>query len=98
MTEDRSTFGGPRLDRRIAPPEKPAERTRIASVMYVARKMDQGNAMNRHKWVEDWLTQRGFIAGDDPVHLEWAGFPEQRLGDEPLIELTLSPLSAGGER
>ena len=45
--------------------------------MYLHSPMDDGNAMNRMKWVEDWLKAWGYITDDSKKHLEWTGFPKQ---------------------
>jgi len=83
-----------RKDCRVPKPESPFPVARISSVMYVARAMDKGNAMNRHKWIEDYLTERGFITNDDDKHLDWDGFPKQvvKQGQEYKIVITLTPL------
>jgi len=67
-------------------------RAAIRSVMYVGAKNDAGNAMNRHKWVEDWLVTRGFLVDDNPDALRWDGLPEQvvKRDGNYRIELTLT--------
>jgi hypothetical protein len=57
--------------------------------------MDDGNAMNRHKWIEDWLTTRGYIVDDRKKNLEWEGFPEQivKRDGNYSITLTLTPIN-----
>lgn len=72
------------------PPAKPPEKVRISATMYVGNFMDDGNAMNRMKWIEDWLKAWGYIKDDKKKHLEWTGFPEQQIDRQnPRIELTL---------
>lgn len=73
-------------------------RVEIRSVMTLGTRMDTSNAMNRHKWPEDWLVTRGFLAGDREKNLVWAAFPEQVISRTlpPEIKLTLTPL-AGAE-
>jgi len=63
--------------------------------MHLGAAMDDSNAMRRHKWVEDWLTTRGYIADDRKKVLTWEGFPEQRLSryGERKIELVLTDRS-----
>lgn len=66
----------------------------IRSTMYLGAAMDHGNAMNRHKWVEDWLVTRGYIVDDAPDCLQWDGLPQQEIkrdGDY-RIALTLTEL------
>lgn len=71
------------------------ERARIRATYYLGARMDTGNAMNRAKWCEDWLVERGFIVGDKSDQLQWEGFPEQvvkRDGNYRIV-LTLTPLA-----
>jgi len=77
------------------PPAVPMQCASISSVMYLGAAMDDGNAMNRHKWVEDWLTTRGYIADDRKKNLKWLSFPEQivKRGGDYRIEITLTELS-----
>lgn len=64
--------------KRIPPaPPQPFARTSISSTMHLGAAMDDSNAMRRHKWVEDWLTTRGYIKDDRKTALRWEGFPEQ---------------------
>jgi hypothetical protein len=64
---------------KVAPPAKPLPRALIASRMTLGARMDTGNAMNRHKWVEDWLVTRGYVENDNEDCLQWSGFPEQTV-------------------
>jgi hypothetical protein len=76
-----------------APPTAPYRRATIRSTMHLGAAMDQSNSMRRHKWVEDWLVTRGYIADDRKKCLTWEAFPEQvvkRDGKYRLI-LTLTP-------
>ena len=54
--------------------------------------MDDGNALARHKWVEDWLVTRGYIVSDRKSCLTWLGFPEQHVTrkEPPSITVTLT--------
>lgn len=74
------------------PPKKPWDKATISSTMVLGAAMDDGNAMNRHKWVEDWLVTRGYVVDDSKKHLKWAGFPEQRVSrkNEPSITIILT--------
>jgi hypothetical protein len=76
-------------------PPQPFARATIASRMYLGGAMDDSNAMRRHKWVEDWLVTRGYLADDRKKCLTWAGFPEQivKRDGNYRLELTLSPAS-----
>ena len=76
------------------PPPVPYARASIRSTMYLGAAMDDSNAMRRHKWVEDWLVTRGYLADDRKKCLKWETFPEQiikRDGNYRLV-LTLTPL------
>jgi hypothetical protein len=76
------------------PPDEPYPRATIRSTMYLGAAMDQSNSMRRHKWVEDWLVTRGYIADDRKKCLTWEAFPEQivkRDGNYRLV-LTITPL------
>ena len=77
------------------PPAVPFQCASIRSVMYLGAAMDDGNAMNRHKWVEDWLTTRGYIADDRKKNLKWLAFPEQivKRNGEYRIEIELNEIT-----
>ena len=77
------------------PPPRPFTKATLRSTMHLGAAMDDSNAMRRHKWVEDWLTTRGYIADDRKKVLTWEGFPEQRLSryGERKIELVLTDRS-----
>jgi hypothetical protein len=70
------------------------ERAAIRSTMYVGTAMDDGNAMNRHKWVEDWLVSRKFLRDDRKKCLTWEGIPTQvvRRDGNYRIALTITAL------
>jgi hypothetical protein len=78
------------------PPKTPWPQAVIASRMVVGNPMDDGNAMNRHKWVEDWLRTRGYIADDRKKCLRWDGLPVQHISrkNTPEIEITLTKAEA----
>ncbi len=59
------------------PPVVPFGRSRIASDMILKQRMDQDNAVARHKWLLDWLQSRGYVQNDRL--LEWAAFPAQTI-------------------
>jgi len=73
-----------------APPKTPWTKVRVASVMVVGAAMDDGNAMNRHKWVEDWLVTRGYLVDDSKKHLTWDGVPTQRISRKEPASITLT--------
>lgn len=77
------------------PPPRPFPRASIRSVMYLGAHMDDSNAMRRHKWVEDWLVTRGYIADDRKKCLTWETFPRQvvKRDGNYRIELTLTPIA-----
>jgi hypothetical protein len=72
-------------------PAQPLARATISSTMYLGGPMDDSNAMRRHKWVEDWLVTRGYLADDRKKCLTWTGFPQQvvKRGQDYRIELQL---------
>jgi hypothetical protein len=76
------------------PPRKPLGKARITSRMVLGAAMDQDNAMSRHKWVCDWLSERGYIADDRAKCLTWTGFPEQRVTRKEPASITIT-LEAG---
>jgi hypothetical protein len=51
---------------------------------------DQDNAMSRMKWIMDWLVTRGYLAGDDPKRLTWAGLPSQRIDRKVPAHIVLT--------
>ena len=76
------------------PPREPMAKATISSVMYLGGAMDDDNAMNRHKWLLDWLKSRGYIMDDRKKCLTWAGLPEQVIDRKnQRIEITLTPLT-----
>ena len=71
-------------------PAAPPQRARIAVTLYLWAHMDDSNVMRRLKWVEDWLTTRGYIVDDSRKHLEYAGLPAQVIDRKnPRVELTI---------
>lgn len=74
------------------PPAASFQRSTIRSVMHLGAHMDDGNAMNRHKWIEDWLVTRGYIADDRKSMLTWESFPAQivKRDGNYTIEITLT--------
>ena len=72
------------------PPPAPLPKATITSVMYLGGAMDDSNAMHRHKWVEDWLVTRGYIADDSKKCLTWTGFPEQVIRRDGNYRLVLT--------
>lgn len=76
-------------------PKKPWPKAKIRSDMVLGAAMDDGNAMNRHKWIEDWLVKRKYIVDDRKTCLTWEGFPTQRISrkNEPCITITLTEVA-----
>lgn len=73
-----------------APPTSPPAKARFTVTLYLHQMMDDGNAMNRLKWTEDWLTANGYIADDSRKHLEYAGLPEQVIDRKrPRVEIVV---------
>lgn len=75
-----------------APPEKPPARVQISATMYLKKAMDTGNAFNRFKFIEDWLTKNGYLQDDSEACLEWAGIPKQVVDGKGIsrIEIILT--------
>jgi hypothetical protein len=73
-----------------SPPRPPFTKARITSSMVLGAAMDQDNAMSRHKWVCDWLSERGYIADDRAKCLTWTGFPEQRVTRKEPASITIT--------
>lgn len=96
------------LDARLAiryhfppPPTHPIEKARIeVSFFHSAKRfLDTENAMRRLKPAVDWLVGNGYLAGDDPAHLEWT-IPVQ-IHDKPrtapplcTVRVRLIPLAS----
>jgi hypothetical protein len=78
------------LGRLPDPPVKPLAKARISSRMVLGAAMDQDNAMSRHKWVCDWLSERGYIADDRAKCLTWTGFPEQHITRKEPASITIT--------
>ncbi len=73
-----------------SPPREPWKHATIAAHWYVINIMDEGNCMNRAKYIEDWLVTRGYIADDNRKVLRWAGIPEQEIDRKhPRVVVTL---------
>ena len=70
-------------------------RVSVSSAMTLKARMDQDNAMARHKWVMDWLTTRAYWADDSDRYVHWTGLPTQTISRklESTITLTLTELS-----
>jgi hypothetical protein len=77
------------------PPTAPFARATLSSEMVLHGHMDDTNAAGRHKWLEDWLVARGYLASDRRTCVRWAAFPTQRVTrKEPArITLTLTPVT-----
>jgi hypothetical protein len=70
-----------------------AGKARISATLYTWNKMDVDNLFGRLKWPCDWLERRGWIAGDDPDSIEWAGIPQQFIDRKnQRVEITLEAL------
>ena len=72
------------------PPAEPHEKVETSAVLYVWNAMDHGNAMNRLKWIEDWIVRAGYVVDDSPEHWEWTAIPRQQIDrSHPRVELTM---------
>jgi hypothetical protein len=84
-----------------APPAQPIPRARLEVRYYhpAKRLLDVDNAIRRLKPALDWLVTNGYLAGDDPAHLEWT-IPEQIIDRQkeapPLctVRVRLIPLTS----
>lgn len=74
------------------PPREPVG-GKISATFYVWSLNDLDNLMARFKWAGDWLVTRGYIAGDSPRDIEWAGIPEQVVDRKnPRLVITITPV------
>jgi len=84
------------MGRRIPrPPARPWPRIRLDVEMRPVREMDHDNAEARLKWSLDWLTSRGYLAGDTPRHIERTGLIRQTKitsRQDASVVLTVTPL------
>jgi hypothetical protein len=74
------------------PPRRAIGTATVRSLMTLGGKMDDDNAMARHKWPIDWLATRGYIRSDRL--LRWTALPTQvvKRGGEYSIELTIAQI------
>lgn len=74
------------------PPKAPWPKATIRAEMVVGNAMDEGNSLNRLKWVEDWLVRRKYILDDRAKCLKWEGLPVQRVSrkNAPSVTITLT--------
>lgn len=81
---------------RIPPPPPEAFYKVMATVtLRLFNRMDQGNALNRMKWIEDWLRTRGYIVDDTEKHFEYTGLPKQVIArGNQGVDLTLEAIPA----
>ena len=59
------------------PPARPWGKVYATVTLYVWGRMDTGNALNRVKWIEDWLVSRGYVVDDSEAHFEYRALPRQ---------------------
>lgn len=71
-------------------PRTPLPHATISSVMYLGAPMDMDNAMARHKWALDYLTEDGWIVDDRRKCLTWTRFPEQIIKRDGNYRIVLS--------
>lgn len=78
------------------PPLRWPSFARVEMVLYVAQRMDKGNAYNRVKWLEDWLAGHGYIAGDreDQIDLQVSQQVDRK---NQRIQVCITPLVGEGE-
>jgi hypothetical protein len=72
------------------PPTSPLPKARVTYHWRVYNRLDRDNLAFRAKWVNDWLTTRGYVLADTEDALQWVGMPTQEIDrKEPGLELTL---------
>jgi len=64
---------------------------RVEMTLYVAQRMDKGNAYNRVKWLEDWLAGHGYIAGDREDQIELVVSQKVDRKNQ-RVQLTITPI------
>lgn len=79
------------LDKRFpGPPGRPPRKVLVSVSMYLWKVMDQGNAMARLKFLEDWLVTKGYAMDDSPEHWEYTGLPTQVMDRKwQRVEITI---------
>lgn len=76
-----------------SPPIAPFTKATGAATLYVHQVMDEGNALNRLKWLEDWLVTRGYLEDDKPGCWRWVALPEQQIDRmNPRVEISIAPV------
>lgn len=76
------------------PPPDAYGEVRATATLYVHNIMDQGNALNRLKWIEDWLVKRRYVVDDNPKHWTYTGLPNQVIDRKnQRIEIELEPIA-----
>jgi hypothetical protein len=83
------------LDRRFPLPDgPPPEKVSVTVHLYVWSILDEGNAVARLKFVEDWLVASGYAVDDSPKHWEYTGLPEQSVdrGWQRLVVVLEAPV------
>ena len=76
------------------PPARPFRKCYVTAVIRCWSAMDEGNALSRLKWTEDFLVRSGYIANDSRRHLRWRAVPEQVVDrKQPAsVQITLTPV------
>ena len=78
-------------------PAAPMMRSLMDVEIHHTHDCDHTNRETRVKWVEDWLTTRGYIVDDSDAHLKRTGEVRlvrcRKVADRKLV-LTLTPLEA----
>lgn len=75
------------------PPARPHGRVLVRATLYVWNRMDEGNALNRLKWTEDWIVEAGYVEDDNPDCWTWAGVPAQEIDrKEQRVSVCIIPL------
>lgn len=70
------------------PPDDPFERATATVRLYVHNLMDEGNAMARLKWIEDWLVTRGYLVDDRSRNLHYPEPAQQTIDrKDPRVEI-----------
>lgn len=73
----------------LPPKDGPMESVTLAATWYVGNLMDEGNAVHRLKWIEDWLVTRGYIMDDRTANVSLSK-PVQFIDrKDPRVEIEI---------
>jgi hypothetical protein len=77
------------------PQRRAIARGTLRSTMTLGSRMDEDNAVARHKWAIDWLATRGYVENDRL--LKWERFPVQIIRRDGEYTIALTVTRAQGE-